>query len=131
MGEKESVATAEAKQEPGLRGFDEEPAVPSVIFFVDVSVSAVLDVTRPDVQVALGTNEKELLANWRTISDAPTQILGNAVYNSGRFEGIRYRSAAAEKESKEGYCLVLFRDRKLASSKVLIYDDSNIFSEEW
>ncbi|MGA3006888.1 MAG: RES family NAD+ phosphorylase [Opitutaceae bacterium] len=132
LGEGESIAGAETKQNPGLNGFDVEPADPGVIFHVEVQASAILDVTKPDIQAELGTDEAELVAPWRLKRPAaPTQLLGQAVYNCGLFEGIRYHSAPMAKVGAEGYCVVLFRAKRLSTSIVRLFAKSGIWEEQW
>jgi RES domain-containing protein len=132
LGEGEWTATAETKQHPGVKGFAHEPASPDAIFHIEVKVSAILDITAPSVLSALNTSPDELMANWRTQSPkAPTQLLGNAIFESKRFEGVRYQSAPMKKSGVEGYCLLLFRERKQASSTVRIFDPTGVWSESW
>jgi RES domain-containing protein len=131
LGEGESTAGAEVKQHPGAAGYDRAARAPDVVYHVNVTVSALLDVTDPGVQAALGTNATELLSNWRMLSPAPTQQLGEAVYRHGGFEGIRYQSAAQARAGVEAYCVVLFRDRMRPGSSVRVFDPSNRFIEAW
>ena len=131
VGEKESTVAGEVKQSPGLAGFDASPAQPDVVYHVEISVTALLDVTTPDVQTILGTTPAELLAPWMLLTPhAPTQVLGKAVHAFGEFEGIRYQSAAMAKVSLTVYCVVLFEDRLKPSSRVGVFDPSGTFAQQ-
>lgn len=60
-----------------------------------LDANRVLDVTRREVRLALGTSLVELAAPWRAIPGPglpPTQRLGREVYRSRRFQAIRYPS---------------------------------------
>lgn len=130
VGEKESTAAGEVKQDPGLAGFDASPAGPQVIYYVSINVSSVLDVTNADVLKELDTNAAELCSPWRpTTPNAPTQLLGAAVHATRRFEGIRYQSAAMLKEGRKDFCLVLFMDRLRPDSSVSVYDEAKVFNQ--
>lgn len=132
LGEGESVAGAEWKQHPGLAGFDEEPAAPCTVFHVAVKGNGFLDLTDPGVQAALGTSDAELLAPWLLLSpNAPTQVLGKAVFDSKRFEGIRYRSAVMDQVKEDGFCVGLFKDRKSPGSTVHLFDPNGTWSGQW
>lgn len=132
LGEGEGAAAAEAKQHPGLRGFDFVPTSPASVFHVEVALERVLDLTDKSVADMVGTTEAELLAAWRPLSpNAPTQLLGQALFDSNQFEGIRYRSAPAAAAGETAHCLVIFRRRKLVASTVRILDPAGIWSETW
>lgn len=131
FGEGESTAAAEVKQHPGARGFDAEPRNPDVVYHVAVKLGAVLDLTDAHVQSILHTTDDELTAGWRLLSpNAPTQLLGKAAFDGGRFEGLRYRSAAKARARTDGACLVIFKDRKAAASLVRVLDASGTFTQE-
>ncbi|MBC6454744.1 MAG: RES family NAD+ phosphorylase [Hormoscilla sp. SP5CHS1] len=57
---------------------------PRVIFSVEYSFNAVLDITNPEIENNLGTNFQELTGLWEPMQRqhqlAPTQRLGAAVY---------------------------------------------------
>lgn len=132
LGEGESAAAAEAKQHPGALGFDRAPTTPDSIFHVEVALDRVLDLTDATVCASVGTTEAALLAPWRLLSpDAPTQLLGQVIFDSNQFEGIRYRSAPAAAAGANAHCLVIFRRRKSIGSIVRIYDPAGIWSETW
>lgn len=131
LGEGESTAAAEVKQHPGLRGFDHDPRLPDVVYHVSVNLGAVLDLTDRAVQGVLETTVSELTANWRLLSpNAPTQLLGQAVFDSGRMEGLRYPSAATARAAASGACVAIFSHRKNTTSRVKVVDDSNTFVQE-
>jgi RES domain-containing protein len=131
LGEGESTAGADVKQHQGARGFDEDPRAPDVLYHVDVNLGAVLDLTDKAVESVLQTTHAELVANWRLLSpNAPTQLLGKAAYDLGRFEGLRYPSAATARVGAVASCVVIFPKRKAATSVVRVVDGSNTFTQE-
>lgn len=131
VGEGESVAGAEVKQHPGAMGYDVLPRDPDALYHIDVAATAILDLTDEKVTTSLGTDTAELLGNWRVLSPAPTQMLGQAVYDAGNIEGIRYQSAAQHRAEVTAFCVVLFKDRKLPGSVVRVFDSHNVFSDNW
>jgi len=103
-----SEATARAEWENGLmRLYPGVASPPKTVFYVDVELARVLDVTLAKNQSLLGTDSKELVSEWKGLTLPPTQRLGVAVYKSNCFSAIRFRSSRA----KRGYCLVIFPDR--------------------
>ncbi|MEF2279115.1 RES family NAD+ phosphorylase [Deinococcus sp. YIM 134068] len=59
----------------------------------------VLDLTDEEVQERLGTGLQELTGDWQVLTgrgrDAPTQRLGRAAFDSGRFDALLYPSKLA------------------------------------
>jgi RES domain-containing protein len=91
--------------EHGVRLTTIATVVPHALF----DPAGILDVTRREVRQHLGTDLNELAAPWRAFAGPglpPTQILGQEVFNSGRFLGIRYPSA----RNPGGICLAVFED---------------------
>lgn len=80
-----------------------------------VRVSHLLDLRDPLIRLQLGIQTvMEILAPWKGVPNAPTQLLGDAVFNDGHFEGILYPSA-----QNHGHdCLVLFSARLQAASRI-------------
>ena len=74
-----------------------EPFPPSVVVAVRCQLDSVLNLTDDMVINALQTNYEELCGSWRTHQrrggKAPTQELGQAIFDSGRFQAIAYPSA--------------------------------------
>lgn len=99
---------------------------PRLLLSVEVSLSAVLDVTNVQVQNTLGTNLQELTGSWLVMNangqTAPTQVLGAAAYNHGNFEALRVPSAQDPRATN----LVIFPDRLRPGSEVRVYDDSGL-----
>ena len=82
-------------------------AAPSVIISIDGVISAVLDLTDCATLSLLGTNEQEISGSWAKLSSPPTQMLAQAVYDSGSIAGIHYPSV----QHPKGTNLVVFPDR--------------------
>lgn len=84
------------------------PSSPWTLVPVDGVISRVLDLTVPATLATLGTNEQELTGAWETMAGSPTQILGQAAFDSGRISAIRYHSA---KNLGGGFNLAVFPAR--------------------
>ena len=70
----------------------------------------ILDLTRREVRVALGTSLTELAAPWRNFPGPglpPTQLLGQEAYDCKLFQAIRFSST----RNPGGVCLAVFPDR--------------------
>jgi hypothetical protein len=88
--EDEAAAEGEVYQHHGLAGVKSERP-PDVVYQVEVKLQFVVDLTEMGTIFEIDTNPAELVAAWRPLSpSAPTQILGQAAYDSGRIEGILY-----------------------------------------
>jgi len=90
--------------------------LPLVMMGVHVSVSRLLDLDLVSVRQQLNIlNTAQLLAPWKFVPNpTPTQLLGDAVFANGFFEGMLYPSAQLAGRR----CLVLFSARLLAASRV-------------
>jgi len=75
---------------------------PWTVFAVDGILTDVLDLTDLDIQQKLGTNLQELTGDWKSLQSLylqgkstlpPTQILGQAAYDSGSIVGLKYPAA--------------------------------------
>jgi RES domain-containing protein len=86
-----------------------------VLIGTHVRVSRLLDLREPAVRASLGIlTLSELAGPWRFMPNAPTQLLGDTVFNDGQFEGMVYPSA----QNPGHDCLVLFPARLLPPSRV-------------
>jgi RES domain-containing protein len=96
---------------------------PWVIMSIRGILVSVLDLTNSDVMARLGSNRQELTGAWRLAEaetgNAPTQMLGRACYESGRFDAIRYFSS---KNSPTGVCVAVFSDRLTGAAFIEVYD---------
>ncbi len=101
---------------------------PVVTIGVDVRVSRLLDLRDPDTCLRLGIHTmNELLGSWKGVPNAPTQLLGDAVFSDGYFEGIVYPSAQHAGHD----CLVLFPARLLPASRIDFFDPSTGLAARW
>lgn len=89
---------------------------PWVIFAVVGVVTETLDLCDASIQSTLNTTMQELTGDWSYSQSLylnnqgpipPTQVLGQAAYDSGMFTGIRYPSAKQPQSS----CLLVFPNR--------------------
>lgn len=86
-----------------------------------------LDLTAAATLAALGSNEQEVTGTWVKLAHPPTQVLGQAPYDSGRITGLKYRSA----RHPGGINLAVFPDR-LARAKnrfLEVYDPPGKLSQ--
>lgn len=129
----EATAAAEANQAGGFAPFRPAtpPPPPAAIYGLAATLTAVLDVADAAVQARLGTTGAELRAPWRLAGTAeggraPTQTLGQATFDAGGFQAIRYPSA----RHPGGVCMVIFPDRlDGATSFVEVFDPGGAFRE--
>ena len=85
---------------------------PWVVVSVEGIVLNVLDLTDPAILAPLKTTVQEMTGTWLTSANPPTQILGQAAYDSGKITGIKYGSA----KHTNGLNLVVFPDRITAAA---------------
>lgn len=102
---------------------------PKVVFSAKITLAAFLDLTQLPVQTMLGTSLAELSKSWRLPSSSgslpATQLLGQAVFDSGRYSAIRFPST----KRANGNCFVIFTDRLSPPSFVEIYDPNGNLKE--
>ena len=93
--------------------------LPSVILGIHIDVAHVLDLTQTATRRHFGIRSRaEILGRWWREPNAPTQLLGTAVFASNRFQGILYPSARNSGHA----CLILFRQRLTVPSCVQCQD---------
>ncbi len=102
---------------------------PIVLLSARVRVGAVLDVTEEEVQKHLGTTRSELLAAWRRRAfagkEVPTWRLGQALFDDGRFAGLRYESS----QRRGSFCFALFPDRLSGGDFIEVHDPAHNISQ--
>ncbi len=92
---------------------------PVVLIGAHVRAVSIMDLRDNATRLTLGIHVvAELLAAWRGIPNAPTQVLGHAVFKDGHFEGILFPSA----QNANHDCLVLFPAQLQAASSVTFFD---------
>jgi RES domain-containing protein len=92
---------------------------PLVVIGVHVRLSHLLDLRDALTRLQLGIQAvTEILAPWKGVAHASTQVLGDAVFNDGHFEGIVYPSV----QNPGHDCLVVFPARRLAASRLDFFD---------
>ncbi|BDI33861.1 hypothetical protein CCAX7_59120 [Capsulimonas corticalis] len=111
--------------DPGLA----PPTPPGGYASILYRLESVLDISDPTVQSALGTSTSELTGHWRQAQKrghvAATQILGQAVYDSGVFQAIWYESARVP----GSFCLAVLIDRLVAPAYLEVHDPNNNINE--
>jgi hypothetical protein len=125
VAEDELTAEVESKQ-GGFENFRRVAAPPAVVYSLKVLLKAVLDLTDAKIVKKIGSSQAELAAPWRLHrKKAPTQILGLAAFDSGKFDALRYRST----KNPKGICYVILTPRLDGISLVELYDPDGNFSE--
>lgn len=95
-------------------------SAPQVAISIDGILHELLDVTEAKSLKSLSTTIQEVTGPYATCQMPPTQILGQAAYDSGRIAGIKYGSA----RHPGGLNIVLFPDRiRLAPGMYLAVHD--------
>lgn len=101
---------------------------PKVLVSIDYTLQGVLNLNDLEVQTALGTNPKELQAEWvleqQRGQPIPTQDLGQTVYELGSIEALWVPSARLIGASN----LVVFPERLQAGSSLTLYDPDRLLS---
>jgi hypothetical protein len=119
-----SERAANAEWEAGLSAlFPNLHLPPKVVFTVNIVLDRILDLSAEPVREALGINMAELAQPWKARKRTATQELGLAVFNSGRFSALRYRSTKAA----PSYCMAIFPDRLESGENVSVLDPENLF----
>ena len=112
-------------------GYDvgDENEEPVVLFAARAAIENVLDLTDPGILAALKLTKAALIQPWRWESKvlgrpALTQQLGEAVFQTGNYQAIRYRSqkAADPDRMDEAAAWAIFVDRLTAPSFVEVSD---------
>ena len=123
-------------QHPHAPGFTLR-TYPWTVFAVDGVVTDILDLSEPTVWPSLNTSLQELTGDWAYGQDQfllgrgplpPTQVLGQAAYNSGVIAGLKYPSA---KNVGKGEGLVVFSDRLVPGgpSQLEVYDPNQLLKD--
>jgi RES domain-containing protein len=100
-------------------------------FFCRYKVN-VVDLADSDVLSALGLNDSDLRARWRTASSPPeTQLLGHAVSLQQRFAAIRFPSDAARSAGESGFNYVVFRASLRNPHFIEVATDPGLAVQRW
>lgn len=99
-------------------GWDLASEEPVVVPNVKAQIKRVLDLTDANIQGELGVAEAALAGPWRWAQPGLTQEVGEAVYQSTRFEAIRYPSSKADDQARRAAraCWCAFPDRLTGGS---------------
>jgi RES domain-containing protein len=89
---------------------------PLVIISLDGILHNLLDLNDQGTLASLNTTLQEVTGPWATALQPPTQLLGQAAYDSGRITGIKYGSA----KNPRGLNLVVFPDRIAISPGIFL-----------
>lgn len=100
---------------------------PKMIVTIDINVQHILDIEDKQTINLLGIDPEKLFCAWRIPSnkESYTQILGYLIYESKKFEGIRYPSAVV----KDKYNIAIFPDRLKKGSEVKVYDPDKLIEQ--
>jgi len=111
---------------PTLRGAGLLRPDPVVLIGIHVRVSRLLDLRNQSTQAHFATTTNELLGPWQGIPNPPTQLLGDAVFNDGYFQGMRFPSA----QNPGHECLALFTTRLVSPDRVYFFGGSTLPSRQ-
>lgn len=103
------------------------PISPKLILAVEAMLFRVLDLRDEQIQSSLQTSFQELTGIWRYRDGrpTPTQQLGQAVFDQGGFEAIRFPAA----KSDSGSNLAVLKDRLDKDSQLRIYDPDDLLGK--
>jgi len=105
---------------------------PVTNYFAAVDLRRVLDLTDAATLKALNMDEKDLFKNWRRAKrPTQTQLLGQAVEETGLFSAIRYPSKAASVRKQQGVNFVIFQKCVQSPDSVSILGPSKKPLQKW
>jgi len=118
MGEGVQAALGEATQN-GLAALNPNRVGTRLQMDMKVKLKSVLDLGDAGIRRRLKTSIEELKSPWRgglipPYAWPPTWLLGHAVYESKRFDGIRFPSAKVNRH----YCVLILTERMSPSAKI-------------
>lgn len=126
VAEEPETAFAEAHQMARVGSRSSPPLQiairPTVLLEAHVQLASILDMTKEAHMERMATTRRELTAKWRLRAargeDVATWQLGRALYESGRFTGLRYESSLR----RGSFCLAIFPDRLGEGDFVSVFD---------
>lgn len=127
----ESPETARAEYESGWTSqiLADQPVT---TFHATADLRCVLDVSDPATLRQLGLKRSDLTAPWRLAgSPTLTQLLGQAVSETGLFSAIRYPSAVKKGGRSAGMNVVIFKDCVQAPDGVEVRGDTATPLQKW
>jgi hypothetical protein len=105
---------------------------PVTMYYAEVALHRVLDLTSEATLKAIKVDAKDLLKNWRRAKHRTlTQLIGQAVNETGFFSAIRYPSKPAGGRGQPGANLVIFRDCVRRPDSVRILGPTKRPLQEW
>ncbi|WP_189074575.1 RES domain-containing protein [Deinococcus sedimenti] len=116
-----------ASAQEGVADHPPQPVPPVALFSVTYNLRRVLDLTDQSVLKALGVKPSDLTGHWwqdnEEGEDADTQVLSQFVFESGRFDAIKYKSArinAKGVSTLDLTCFAVFPDALTAPSFIRV-----------
>lgn len=105
----ETEATADLEYRQRFKG-TAAAHQPKLTFFARVRLARIVDLSHPDVCLALGGTQSDLFGPWRPASNLTRlQCIGLEVSRHAKFAGVRFPSAAAHLAGRAGWNIVAFR----------------------
>jgi len=105
---------------------------PVTTYFATVELHRVLDLADDTTLKALNMDAKDLFKNWRRANRLTlTQLLGQAVNETGLFSAIRFPSKASAMGGHAGINFVIFRSCVRSPDVVRILGPANKPLQEW
>ena len=106
----ETVGVAQEEYKNRVKGLAVKNQ-PVTTYSAAIELRRVLDLTDAATLKALKVNAKDLLKSWRRAKQPTlTQLLGQAVNETGLFSAVRFPSQVTAKHGQKGVNLVIFRD---------------------
>jgi RES domain-containing protein len=104
---------------------------PRLVFFAEVDLRRIVDLSRPRVLKALALLAEDLLQPWRTVP-SPTRLqkLGRAISTQRRIAAVRYPSDAGRRAGVNGWNVAIFPEAVTAPSRLRILGRSGTALEE-
>ncbi len=101
--------------------------VPRILATINVKLVSVIDLESKGVLELLQIESNRLFESWRANPQAYTHKLGGAIYDSERFEGIRYPSEKVR--NPQAYNLAVFPARLKKGSFLELHDPSGTLTQ--
>lgn len=128
--EGEGTALVEFRRQ--FQGIQHRAKQPVTLFYAEVHLQHVLDLTDESTRRTLGVTLKQLGADWGGgLPPTTAQRLGEAVRGQSRISAIRYRSIAADKLGVAGCNVVIFKSNLRSPDFVHILGPTKKPIQKW
>jgi len=130
LAEDEQTALAEYRRQ--FMGLAHGARQPVTLFYAEVKLNGILDLTQAVTRRMLGVSAGDLEADWsRKGPVTVTQALGEAVARTACCSAIRYRSVAAARGNQPGHNWVIFKACLRSTEIVRILGPTRRLLQQW